>query len=235
MVESEKKLRLLNLFTLKTSSGIIAINTLKSAKQFNDGAMASRAVTDVHAQIQALSGLQQAFQATVVINKNVITFLAGYTSFKMNRNVSCSLCRSLIVTDDRFQIDIDWAQLPEDVLDTSYVDALSRGGLLMPSPAVYYAAEAAVRIAQCLVGDQYVDKFLKMSNQRNLLHTLAVMYASSHTQVAPLCGAACAECETNPVQYLEGVAMRMTNILLNNYTKDRNSAKRVPGNKKPRH
>lgn len=234
MVESEKRIRLSNLFTFQSASGSIAINSLKAVKQFNDGAKASRVFMDVQAQIRSLVGFQTAFEGTVLVNLNVITFLAGYASFKINRNVPCDLCRSRLVTDDPMEFDVEWATFPDDVIDTSYVAALSRGGLTMPSLAVYKTAETAIRVAHCLVAEEYVDQFLKNTNQRHLLHTLTVNYASKNILVAPLYGLPCVKCDSLPLQFMEGVAMRMTNILLNNYTKERNSTKKVPQNKKSR-
>eukprot|EP00123_Amoebidium_parasiticum_P014474 comp22509_c0_seq1/m.34104 comp22509_c0_seq1/g.34104 ORF comp22509_c0_seq1/g.34104 comp22509_c0_seq1/m.34104 type:complete len:132 (+) comp22509_c0_seq1:542-937(+) len=84
---------------------------------------------------------------------------------------------------------------------------------------------------ECLTSKELEGKFLHAGSHRLLVHTLAVQHAKSRPETETIRGITCEECGEDTAQYLDGIAMRMTNILLNNYTKERNAKKKTPTNK----
>lgn len=176
--------------------------------------------------------LQENFTACTIDNESVVVFLAGYCSYKIGHSSPCERCIALLSSEQTLTIALETGATKE--LDLSYINVLTRGRLQVPSKAVYAVAETAVKLAKCLT-TTYHTQFLQTTHHQQLLHTLTVEYASALPETAPLRCGPCTDCGESLFQYLEGAALRMTNIMLNNFSKLTNNAtKKPPPNKEDR-
>ena len=87
----------------------------------------------------------------------VITYLAGYCCYTVNRKLKCSFCKDLLTCSDGF------ADLPENHI---FIKGISRGGLLYPDARVVNIVMYNYIILNKLTQN---TEFMRALNQRNLV------------------------------------------------------------------
>lgn len=139
------------------------------------------------------------------LNLPAITYVAGYCAHAALKKLSCVACRENLVEDEDIVIE-----------NAEMVKSMSRGGLKFPQPAVVNAVMTAEIVLDKLRTKEYATQFHALPNQRQALFTIASDLVKECYSFD--------ECESghSPQLVMSHILNAATNILLNNYCKDRN-------------
>jgi hypothetical protein len=109
-----------------------------------------------------------------------LVFLAGYDGFKVQRKISCDMCKAELLCDNTLHYDISKTNF-------AYLAEIDRGGLRWPTDFLLEVVTQVFVVFQALTSKDYENKFLTVSNQRSLLRILS-------TERLIECGVVVGEC-----------------------------------------
>lgn len=136
-----------------------------------------------------------------------LVFVAGYVGFKVQRKISCDMCKSELLCDKTLHYDISSA-------DFTYLAELDRGGLRWPTDFLLEVVTQVFLVFQAVISEDFEKHFLTVDNQRSLLRSLSMERLIE-------CGAIVGECScgVKMVDLAKICLSYITNICLNNYCK----------------
>ena len=123
IIESEKKLKLMSVLSLKSATfGRVSITKFSS----NCQAVSEQCMDDVSVVAKQFSGALQHLDVDCSDDEMlVLVFIAGYIGRKLKQSTSCSACVDEFLSSDDMSCDAKSAEL-------IYIHALDRGGLKWP-------------------------------------------------------------------------------------------------------
>lgn len=95
----------------------------------------------------------------------MLYIVSGYCANSVLKKLKCSDCKSYLVLDKELNLNSD--------LIYDHIKVIDRGGLLYPSVDVINAVLVNYKIIEKLCNSEYENKFLKCSNQREVLILLS--------------------------------------------------------------
>lgn len=209
ILESEKKIRIKRIFKLIDEKQLI----LKEAIGTADNVSKNRVdVSDY------LSILETDYLDITQIDEATHIYICGYAAHSLYKKVCCSLCLEIFISSKG------------DKIDVSYFDLLQRGGLTVPSDYVLSSFYHMCAIFQYILNSNLEEIFLKCSNQKAVLVTLARTSLEAHNvfyNVDKFC-----KCGNEISILFHKLQSTFANILLNNYTKVFNDSEFQHKNKK---
>lgn len=152
--------------------------------------------------------LDSDFLGEVDLNDPGLLYITGYASFKVKQQLSCVSCQNFIVSNE---------ESPNE-----YFDSLNRGGLTVPSDIVVNAGAHMYGIMNCLISEGYERDFLQSSSQQKLLLDLSIRSLEENPVTGDVVNSNCV-CGEKKVNTIMKILKPMSNVLLNNYCKIRNS------------
>ena len=138
----------------------------------------------------------------------VLHFVAGYCATKIQKVRDCCACHVSARGESSL--------LPKKF--SSYTSSLSRGGLVFPSPTVFYIAEFVFLFFGSIISDNTsLNLFLLLTNQQRALLNAVIPLLNKD-----LCfPRRCLECGGSGEQLDLMVAKTAVNVMLNNFCKRR--------------
>lgn len=196
VVESEKKIRLHNIFAHGDHS-----DYEKLANDFNENSL--------HEPVDVCpfeSLFESSYLETVKIDDSANLYAAGYASHAVAKKISCTLCKDAIL------------DAKGSLVGDEYFDFLQRGGLSVPTGQV-----KALLFHMCAILQQILrvpslsSMFFKVKNQKGLLSALTLQSVHADSFSIDLDR----ECSCGSSNFLlfSNICHRFANIALNNYTK----------------
>jgi len=214
IMESEKKLKLMSVLTLQSSSlGRISIS--KFSKDCLSAA--SQNVEDVTVTANQFAGALHDLNLICISDDNmhVLVFIAGYVGRKLQRSVSCASCVSEILSPDDMSCDVR----PDELV---YIHALDRGGLKWPTQALVDIVTLIYCLFQRLLSSEFEKRFIDVPNHKQLAVHLALELLQSNSKLS--LNGVCESGHDTLQTLFKPCASKMANILLNNYCKQLNDA-----------
>ena len=204
LYECEKKLRVLSVLQLKINTRDV---TLKSFaldwEKFKDECETDSSICDMPVL------LSNEDYASVQDNLPVITYIAGYSSFAINKKLNnCEHCKQYIVCSEGELSNIE---------NYGLIKGITRGKLLYPSQAIVH-----VVLANYLVVNKVTDteEFRRSSSHRKFV-VACTIEALEAEEFIMLCNATCEN--RHEVRHIVNLAAWIsTNTFLNNYCFKRN-------------
>jgi len=211
IIESEKKLKLLSVLSLKSASfGRVSIS------QFSKDCSVTNSVSAESVSVTAnkfVTVLQELESVTVSTDEtHVLVYIAGYAGHKLNKSTSCVLCIEELLSSDDMSCDVETNEL-------IYLHALDRGGLKWPRQILVDIVTKVFCIFQRLLSSTYEKLFMNVSNHKELTVHMCVEFLNTQARLDSVC-----ECGRSLRDLLKHCASKMANILLNNYCKRLNDA-----------
>jgi hypothetical protein len=161
--ESEKKLKTVSLLlVISASRGKLSLRDLLTANENNE---ADGENTDIASFADALSLCDDV--AISDAETAALVFVAGYVGFKVQRKISCDMCKAELLCDKTLHYDIsktDFAHLAE----------IDCGGLRWPTDFLLEVVTQVSVVFQALISKDFENKFVTVSNQRSLLRILSI-------------------------------------------------------------
>lgn len=217
ILESEKKLKVLDLIKLKSkTSGDISIKLL-SVDDSLDNISSVNDVFNDDADVCDISDFQDivfsAKEFDIAENiMSVLIYIAGYVAFKVKNNMACSDCISKITAGKAMEFECS-----ETVAE--YLKFSSRGGLQWPKNFTVDIIVQAFGVFQFLISEHFENRFLSHGKQKSLLSNLTKARIDFQN-VLPVSVCHCGvSSDTVSMKCLSVIS----NILLNNYCKVRNN------------
>jgi hypothetical protein len=211
--ESEKKLKIVSmLHVISASRGNISLRDLLADNEKNE---ADGEKTDITSFVDALSLCDDV--AISDAEAAALVFVAGYVGFKVQRKISCDMCKAELLCDKTLHYDISKA-------DFAYLAEIDRGGLRWPTDFLLEVVTQVFVVFQAVISKDFENNFLTVSNQRSLLRSLSIERLIE-------CGVVVGECSCG-VQMVDLAKICLSyivNICLNNYCK--RAADRAHSNK----
>jgi len=155
-----------------------------------------------------MSAIQES--ESVVISDDdmrVLVFIAGYVGRKVKLACNCTSCINEIVSQNQMACDIASDHLV-------YTSALDRGGLTWPNQTLVDVVVKIFMIFQRLLSTKYEKQFVNMPKHK----ALAIYLCMEMLKLQPGMDSKC-ECGRSQMNLYKLCAVKMTNILLNNYCK----------------
>ena len=228
IMESEKKLKLVSLLRLQSSSvGNISIAQF-SLECFNSD---SSDDNDVDLGLQSGTDIDYFHSVLIKCERIVITdsemqalvFVAGYIGRKLRTLLCCGECIGEYVTDEEMTCDIASS-------DLVYLHSLDRGGLCWPTQMLVDIIVLVYVIFQRLISCEHEQRFIGVNNHKSVVVQLAIKGITEQCSVSGTC-----ECGKEYFDVVKMCTSKMANILLNNYMKqinDKCSSKQVSNKSK---
>lgn len=208
VLESEKRLKVISLLKLKSfSHGEFQLQEFLSACEDDkiDGVL-------------DLSKYEGIYDMLVNINEQEISsliYICGYIAKKVCREkVSCDYCKNALVIPNKDLV------LEKCVTENYiYLDTLNRGGLKYPTEFLVNVVIHTYKLFNAIITERFERHFLAENNQRALFIKLSLVSLQNSNIIGEDC---CQNCEKYPIELVQMLLQYFTNILLNNYTKNRN-------------
>ena len=206
VLESENKLKIVNLLSLKSShSNVLHITDMNtSSVEDEESSVTSLDLFDgIHDEVtdHELSHTDE----------KVMIYISGYVGHTMQKKCTCSLCRAKICSKNVLDVEIS-----EE--NCQYTKHLNRGGLKWPTEFTLDICTNTYKIFHVLMST-YEKEFLNLANHRTVLMTLSINYLQDRLDFHETC-----ICGTSNKQLIERAVRSVANILLNNYTKNVNDS-----------
>jgi len=221
--ESEKKLRILSLLrVLSFSQGDVTLVDILS-KDFDCTCDDSKFDDNLDEYCTALKEVIYKCDDVAISESEAksLIFIAGYVARKVVcSKISCELCASEIITQDKLEVDIQ----PGNAI--AYLADIDRGGLKWPTDFLVGIVNELFRVFSCLLSKDYEEKFLKVTNQKKCFLQLSL----ERLLYCDLNNTDC-ECGQTTMQLCKLCMGTVANIFLNNYCK-RAADKRVAAKNK---
>jgi hypothetical protein len=199
--ESEKKIRLQNLFKLCNEKH--NLNYLKSVF-LESSEKLSEDITDL------LFILETDYLNEYCLDESVKAYICGYAAHSIQKKIKCVNCKNLAVESK--------GTLFGDV----YCDYLQKGGLCAGTDEIGYIYFHLCAIFTYITKNIEIEKqFLSKNNHQKVLTTLAISSIKSdnlYVDFSVIC-----ECGTPSEKIYVLAALIMSNIVLNNYSKNKNN------------
>ena len=137
----------------------------------------------------------------------VITYIAGYVCFSINKRLKCICCKRRMICDTA---DVQY-------IEASFTEGISRGGLVLPSPEMVRIALVRYSVIIKLCES---NEFRKCSSQRDCAVKLLLSFLEAEDFPFFLMDN-CENCH-DPRTIVKMACWICSNILLNNYCFKRN-------------
>lgn len=156
-----------------------------------------------------------------MFDESVQAYICGYAAHSIKKKFKCSDCKSLAVKSVGNQT------------EDTYFDFLQRGGLCISTEEVKYVYYHLCAIFEYIINRKEIEaKFLNNKNHKNLLSLLAL--ASLESDNFPLDFESVCHCGATVRKIFSNVSLIISNIVLNNYTKNKNDLTHASKNEKKR-
>lgn len=202
VLESEKKIRLQNL--LKSCNPDQDIHYLKSV-------LSQENSKQTHIDISDFSFIfNSEYLAKYEVDESVRLYICGYAAHSFQKKVKCLSCRSLVIKSKG------------DIVDDDYFNFLQRGGLCIATDEVgyiYYHISAIFNYIQ--INKDVEQLFFSKSNHKNVLASLGLESLELEEFLISF-NQAC-QCGTSFHAIYYTVSLIFSNIILNNFVKNKNS------------
>lgn len=208
VLESEKKIRIQNLL----KNGLNDLSILKQCL-FDDKSEACR--VDIK---DFMSIFNSDYLEAYNLDESTQLYVCGYIAHTIHKakHISCSECKALVVKNVGSNINDD------------YFSFLQRGGLCIATNEINYIYYHMCAIFDFIINSsEWESKFLLTQNHQNLLVSLAVASLESgpfYIDFNRVCS-----CGTTYRKIYFKAASTLSNILLNNYTKNKNNLQHSSG------
>jgi hypothetical protein len=206
IIESEKKLKLMSVLSLKSASlGPVSVSQF-SADCLN---MCDDSVSDLTVLVQQFSAVIDESKSVAISDDDtrVLVFIAGYIGHTVKLSTNCVSCNNELVSQESMPCDIDTDHL-------IYMNALDRGGLTWPTQMAVDVISRVYMIFQQLVSSDHEKKFSELSNHRAVTVEICMNMLRSQNYFEGVC-----ECGVTLLTLYKKCVVKMCNILLNNYCK----------------
>ena len=140
---------------------------------------------------------------------SILLFIGGYIAHSLGKQLKCQYCTNYLAQDKEL--------LVENASAGNYLNLIDRGGLKWPTDFLLNICTNTFIIFCNLIRDFEVE-FCKCSNQRDLLINCSLKYHQPSFQ-----NEYCV-CERDLSSVVKRAIRVMSNILLNNYSKNRNNS-----------
>ena len=212
VLESEKKLKIMNILKLSSAN-----STHKISHIFD-----SLTEPDEHtpSKFDSFPGLLDDIMHLDVSNNDIsiLVYISGYVAFSVGKRLKCINCSCRLTTEQDLDVEID----PNS---TQYLMLINRGGLKWPSQFTLTLCTNTFLIFQQILA-KFEGTFLLSGNQRATLLNLSLAY-NSDSLYQEICS-----CNRTMENIRTQCIRTMSNILLNNYSKNLNDNLRLKRNKK---
>lgn len=210
-LESEKKIRFLDLLKIKSKSqGDFEIKSF--CKSFGEDLLNSQAeiASNVYGQYKIVIDTCDKVKIPET-SVSAMIFIAGYSAYAAGKNLKCSDCLHFLAYDRTLDIDIE---LPAEY---AYLMRLDRGGLKVPTEFTVDIAIIVHKIFQAIVGGDLEQEFIRCNCQKALLMKLALEKFESLIIDFPLC-----HCGLDIIGLAKYCLPSLANIFLNSYSQIKN-------------
>lgn len=133
-------------------------------------------------------------------------YVCGYISYKIARTIKCKYCIDVVVNNSE--------------TNDNYFKSINRGGLSVPTDFLIGISKHVLGIMQTLMSNEFEDLFLSSSNHKQIVCKLANI-AIQNDNSLPIDNK-CFKCGFKYEAFAADAVSRMSNVVLNNYTKIRN-------------
>ena len=217
VLESEKKLKLLNLLSLNSKYGKFTIRDLKCNSE-SDADNTNLAALNLAPFDSVMDSVIE-----YEINEHdsdVLLFISGYVSNSISGKLKCRMCSNRLCTKEDLML--------EKSSVSEYFTSLNRGGLKFPTLFSLSICTVVFKVFQCIL-NEFEDQFVRAKYQRNIMINICLLFLDGGD-----CDEICPNCERSIKQIYTFCIRTMSNILLNNYTKVFNNNIAETNNRKKR-
>ena len=217
VLESEKRLKILNYLSLKSSlKGSFHITQLNHSSS-TDTDFEKSATTN----FECANNIFQAIHLEELSesDSNVLIFVSGYVAHIVKKKVLCRTCVCRLSLD---------SHLDSEFLENTseYLKLVDRGGLKWPSPFTLSVCTDMFKMFKITI-EYYEEALLTCTNQRKMLIDMGTEHLSHIFDLEELC-----PCGRSVRSIVEHCLRCIINILLNNYSKVKNNSLIVKKNAK---
>lgn len=213
VLESEKKLKIMNLLRVRGANSDVSIHSIFQHSELNE-------THEFPNTDQFVSTYEDIDSNCIEENdRNVLIYISGYVAHSVKRRTRCEACSLHLSVNKILLMDI-----PPQCTD--YVNLLDRGGLQWPTDFVANVCFNTFLIFQNLIKD-HEREFRQLSNQKNTLAKLSLDF--NHGLYVDV---NCCSCRRTLFSLMSLCVQSMANILLNNYTKSINNSAASQKNKR---
>nr|CAI5862419.1 unnamed protein product [Callosobruchus analis] len=143
------------------------------------------------------------------VDEAVQAYICGYVGYSLVKKITCKKCSELLVKSKGIMLELD------------YFNYLQRGGLSIATDGIGYIYHHVCAIFTYITNNESIQNMLfNQSNHQNILATITVASLESNVFInfTEIC-----ECGTPSNKIYTAVIMVICNILLNNFTKNKNN------------
>ena len=211
VLESEKKIKIINYLKLKNSSVNFKLSNLSAECELSENLPVSNFdFPDIFENLNS-SNIDSN-------DANVLVYIAGYVAHAVNKKVKCQYCSFYLHQDRDLNFEISESS-------SEYLNLLDRGGLKMPTCDLSTICTNTFLLFSNIIS-MHENEFCHCVNQKNALVNCSFKYHSEmYKDESCIC--------KRPLMKLVLLSIKvMSNILLNNYTKIQNNFHQRNSNKK---
>ena len=205
VMESEKKLKILNALKIKKTDSTTSSLFLKSLSP------EIQKVSPITLEGSKFMDICDDISEDTFNNDNAsaLIYVSGYVSFAVSKKVSCGYCVSRLSASKLLDIEFD-----ENA--SAYINIIDRGGLKWPTDFVYSICVNTFMIFEQIIS-KLENEFLQHFNQKGVLMSCSYAY-NTEFHYDEVCS-----CSISTHQLIRLIISVISNILLNNYCKINNN------------
>ena len=213
IIESERKLKLMSIMKLVSTSKyqLTVRDFITSCQQATDTESNNDSVSgDCDFLLQFNSVMKECDDVIIDdAEMSALVFIAGYVGFKLKAKLSCIDCRINLLSEKTME-----CEFPTDER-FEYLSKIDRGGLTWPTDLTVDIVTQTIVVFKCLVSGKHCKDFTAADKQRSILSQIALHRCETVLGLSNKC----CSCET-PDRELARLCIRtVSNVALNNYTK----------------
>ena len=211
IIESEKKLKLMSVLSLRSASlGHVSIAQFTA----DCTTVCEDHLVDVDLVARPFLSAVRESESVIVSDSDMhaLVFIAGYIGRKVKLSFPCSLCSGDLLSTEKMTCDV----LMQHCV---YTECLDRGGLMWPNQLLVDVVTRVFAVFQVLLSAQYEKNYIAVPNHKELAMHLCMLVVKQQFQTDSVC-----ECGRIHAEILKQCVARMSNILLNNYCKMNNDS-----------
>lgn len=204
IIEAEKKIRLRHVMKLED-----IINELKNSKDFCDSGTENESST-VPDEFQSILTSNYLEVENCDIDEPSQMYICGYAVHSLTKKIKCIHCISTV------------KESKGDCIGDSYFDYLQRGGLLLPTNSVKFICFHLYALFNFIINNANLKtRLFKLDDPRRMLASLTILSLKSDTFDIEIDG----YCEAGHLlkPLYSNICKTVSNIILNNFTKNVNS------------
>lgn len=203
VVESENKLKIVNLLSLKSSkSNVLHITDLSTSSVEEEECSGN--------SLDMFSGIHDDVTDLELSHTDlkVLIYISGYVAHTIQKRNNCSQCVAKISSKNILDVEIEE--------NSQYTKHLNRGGLKWPTDFTLHVCTSTFKMFQVLMST-FEKEYVILTNHRAVLMSLTMQYLKDTVDLCKTC-----MCGTSNEQLVVQALRSTANILLNNYAKNVN-------------